>query len=140
MSPLWVNVTKVVFVAALYLFLWFVARSIGAHLSAPPAPRPGAGTHRRPTGVVLAISGAGGTRHVEVRDSVVVGRGAVDVVVDDPFASDRHLRIDVEGDRVTVVDLGSTNGTVINDIVIHVPTVVQRGDVIRVGTTTLEVQ
>jgi pSer/pThr/pTyr-binding forkhead associated (FHA) protein len=61
-------------------------------------------------------------------------------VIDDPFASDRHLRLSVDAGRLLVEDLGSTNGTLVNDRRIDTPTTLTRGDSIRVGTTTLEVR
>jgi pSer/pThr/pTyr-binding forkhead associated (FHA) protein len=69
-----------------------------------------------------------------------VGRGGVDVVIDDPFASDRHLRLSFDSGSLLVEDLGSTNGTLVNDRPIDTPTALTRGDNIRVGTTTLEVR
>jgi hypothetical protein len=142
MSPLWINLTKVGFVAALYLFLWYVARSVAAHLSTSPTTRSRRDEPADPASVTIAITGSTATpaRHVEVRGPLVVGRGEVDVVVDDPFASDRHLMLDLAGGRLIVHDLGSTNGTLVNDVVIHEPMVLDRGDTIRVGTTILEVR
>jgi pSer/pThr/pTyr-binding forkhead associated (FHA) protein len=141
MATLWINVIKVGFVAALYLFLWFVARSIARHLSRRPAPTRAVPAPAPPGSIVVAVSDRAGTvtRHIEVRGPLVVGRGDADVVIDDPFASDRHLRLDVDTGRLAVEDLGSTNGTLVNDVVIHQRTIVARGDRIRVGTTTLEV-
>lgn len=142
MSPLWINLTKVAFVVTVYLFLWYVARSVAAHLSTSPAARPRRDEPADPASVMIAITGSesAAPRHVEVRGPLVVGRGQVDVVVDDPFASDRHLELDLDGGRLVVHDLGSTNGTLVNDVVIHEPMVLDRGDRIRVGTTILEVR
>ena len=45
----------------------------------------------------------------------VIGRGAeADVVVDDAGVSRRHAEIHVDGGRVRVIDLGSTNGTFVD--------------------------
>jgi len=44
----------------------------------------------------------------------IVGREAVDVVLMDPTVSRRHAVVRVQGDRVTVTDLGSTNGTLVD--------------------------
>lgn len=140
MSALWINLVKVAFVAAIYLFLWFVARAVTSHLSRP-ATRSEPGATGGPEAVVVAIDQPDRpTRHVEVRGPLIVGRGAVDVIVDDPFASDRHLRLDLDAGRLSVEDLGSTNGTLVNDTVIHRRTILNSGDRVRVGTTTLEVR
>jgi hypothetical protein len=141
MSPLWVNVVKVAFVAVIYLYLWFVARAVASHLSATATQRSRPSPTGAPEAVIVAISDQSGTaRNVEVRGPLVVGRGAVDIVIDDPFASDRHVRLDLRAGRLVVEDLGSTNGTLVNDTVIHVPTTVGRGDRVTMGTTTLEVR
>jgi pSer/pThr/pTyr-binding forkhead associated (FHA) protein len=48
-----------------------------------------------------------------------------------------HCRIDVEGDRLIVADLSSTNGTFINDQRIAAPTRLYAGDRLRVGSFIL---
>jgi pSer/pThr/pTyr-binding forkhead associated (FHA) protein len=142
MSALWINAFKVAFVLGLYLFLWQVTRAVRTHLSDQPARRasgdPATITESR---IIAITTGADGSvRHIEVRKPLVVGRGAVDVVIDDPFASDRHLRLSFDSGSLLVEDLGSTNGTLVNDRPIDTPTALTRGDNIRVGTTTLEVR
>lgn len=48
------------------------------------------------------------------RGEVVLGRGeGCDVAFDDPDVSRRHVQVGVGGGRVTVADLGSSNGTVL---------------------------
>jgi pSer/pThr/pTyr-binding forkhead associated (FHA) protein len=140
MSPIWVNAVKVAFIGVIYLYLWYVARAVATHLKASPSRRPQPSPTPSEVAVVTITDRSGATRHVEVRRPVIVGRGAVDIVIDDPFASDRHLRLDVNAGRLVVEDLGSTNGTLVNDTVIHVPTIIGRGDTVRVGTTMLEVK
>lgn len=44
---------------------------------------------------------------------IVIGRDEVDLVLDDPEVSRQHAAIEVAGENVTVVDLGSANGTVV---------------------------
>ena len=46
-----------------------------------------------------------------VKPRVVIGRHDADINVDDPEISRQHAAIEVAGDRVTLFDLGSTNGT-----------------------------
>src|SRR5512133_638615 len=47
-------------------------------------------------------------------DGVTVGkRGCADLAIDDPFVSARHLRIEAREGRWHLVDLGSTNGTLL---------------------------
>ena len=46
---------------------------------------------------------------------VVIGREGGDLSLEDPEISRQHAAIEVSGDRVTVVDLGSSNGTLVGD-------------------------
>ncbi len=60
-----------------------------------------------------------------------------DVVVDDPGASRQHARIGNSNGEFVLVDLGSTNGTLVNDEPIGERTL-QDGDRITIGETVLE--
>ena len=46
---------------------------------------------------------------------MVIGREDVDLALDDPEISRQHAAIEVAGERITVVDLGSANGTQIGE-------------------------
>jgi hypothetical protein len=131
MPTIAVNVIKVLFVAVLYGFLWYVARSIGSHLRTAPPERPSGPpsiTVLDDTGTVIQLTGP-----------VVVGRGdAADVVLDDPYASDRHARFGVSGGRPWVEDLGSTNGTEVNEMPVTARVELDPGDRIKVGQTMME--
>jgi len=58
-----------------------------------------------------------------------------DIQANDPRVSRRHARIRAEGGRVTIADLGSTNGTLVNDVPITGEYVLHDGDLIRMGHT-----
>lgn len=49
------------------------------------------------------------------RPKVVIGREDVELVLNDPEISRHHAAIEVSGDRVTLLDLGSTNGTFMDE-------------------------
>lgn len=65
----------------------------------------------------------------------VVGRDeSCDIVVSDSKVSRKHLQIIVDEDNnVSVVDLGSTNGTYVNQTRITGEVRLKRGDVVRIG-------
>jgi len=42
---------------------------------------------------------------------VTIGRSGTDIRIDDPEVSRKHCLVKVFGDRIAIVDLGSTNGT-----------------------------
>jgi FHA domain-containing protein/ubiquitin-hydrolase Zn-finger-containing protein len=59
---------------------------------------------------------------------------------EDTQVSRRHARIAVQGGQVVAEDLGSTNGTYVNDQPINSPRALNPGDKIRVGLTVLELR
>ena len=67
----------------------------------------------------------------------VVGRDpGVDFILDDTVASRRHFRIVPVGGTWILEDLGSTNGTFVNDARVR-RVQLKDGDVIRVGSTRM---
>jgi hypothetical protein len=60
-----------------------------------------------------------------------------DVVVDDPGASRQHARISSANGEFVLVDLGSTNGTLVNDAAVAEHALAD-GDRITIGETVLE--
>lgn len=83
-----------------------------------PVRRPG-GDLKMPAGfrVSLAvIAGPEAGRMYEIeRPRVVIGRAEADVNLDDPEMSRQHAALEISGERITLVDLGSTNGTYVGD-------------------------
>ncbi len=53
--------------------------------------------------------------------------------------SRRHCRLRATADGVVVEDLGSRNGTHVNDVRIERPTTLEPGDVVRIGPLVFEV-
>src|SRR3954468_20586481 len=58
----------------------------------------------------------------------------------DTQVSRRHARISVQGGQVVAEDLGSTNGTYVNDQPIGSPRAINPGDKVRIGLTVLELR
>jgi len=68
----------------------------------------------------------------------VIGRDRdVQLRVDEGDVSRRHARVLVSGDRVTLEDLGSSNGTFCNDQRVETPLGLSDGDRITVGPVHL---
>ena len=84
---------------------------------------------------LLMMSATGETRQVQLApQGNRVGRGpSNDVIVDSAQASRDHALIEVEQAFVTITDLGSRNGTFVNDIRIETQ-VLADGDAIRLGS------
>ncbi len=58
----------------------------------------------------------------------------------DNQVSRRHLRLQPWGQGAWVEDLGSTNGTYVNDQPLHGPREIRPGDRVRIGLTVLELR
>lgn len=69
----------------------------------------------------------------DLAGAVTLGRGEVEIHLDDPFASSRHARIWRQGHVLVIEDLGSTNGTYLNDEPLSGPQPLHPGDRIRIG-------
>jgi FHA domain len=69
----------------------------------------------------------------DLAGTVTLGRGDVEIQLDDPFASSRHARIWKQGHVLVIEDLGSTNGTYLNDEPLNGPQPLHPGDRIRIG-------
>ena len=147
------------FLAVLYLFLLWVARSAlrdlrGARerVAAPPPDATGLYSASVPPGheldgaghpllrVERAASWVPGSAF-DVTGGVVLGRGdQVDIRLEDTFASARHARIVPQGSVLVLEDLGSTNGTYLNGEPLRGPQPLHPGDRIRIGETEFSFQ
>src|ERR1700749_2930011 len=74
-----------------------------------------------------------GTAYEIPSQGATLGRGDVEIRLDDPFASSHHARISREGHVVVIEDLGSTNGTYLNEEQLTGPQPLHPGDRIRIG-------
>lgn len=61
------------------------------------------------------------------------------IVLRDDYVSTRHARVYPSGSEWIVEDLGSTNGTWINKTRVVTPTVVEPGQDLRIGRTTMRI-
>jgi hypothetical protein len=118
----------------IYLFLWWIARSMRAHLGRREAAP--SKTRR------LEVRAEGGAAVAAPLDAaVVIGRSSeADLVIDDPFASDFHARVAPDGGGFRIQDLGSTNGTFLNGERLSSPAAVAPGDTIRIGQTIMGIR
>ncbi len=77
-----------------------------------------------------------GKRYDLKGNSVAIGRDpGSDICIDEETVSRRHARIEKQEGRTYVVDLGSTNGTYLNDARVqpYVPVALAEGDRLKVG-------
>ena len=140
---------KFCLVAILYLFLarvvWIVARELrgtpapAPAVPAPPSPaRPRKGKAWRLV-LVEPAAEAGATFPVDGEVTLGRGGGCNVPLAFDTFVSQVHARAFDRDGALWVEDLGSRNGTFVDEQPVHEPTYVARGSRIRVGETVLEV-
>jgi pSer/pThr/pTyr-binding forkhead associated (FHA) protein len=95
---------------------------------------------REPTfRVVQVLEGGGSGMIVHAKDArVEIGREGGDMnFPNDPYISSRHLRVELEGDALKIVDLGSKNGTYLK---ISGETALTHGDYLFMGKQLLRVE
>lgn len=146
-------ILKIAFLVLLYGFIVLIARSATKDLGGAPQESIvlGAAEAARlraeagiPSARLLVVDSPelrqGST--IEVTGPTVVGRdaGCGIRLERDEFASARHARIEPLPDGVRIEDLGSTNGTFVNDAKVTNPRRLSAGDVVRIGATELQVQ
>jgi hypothetical protein len=141
------------FLAVLYLFLLWMARSAlkdlrrGSTGSAPAAYADdatgmhvasaglsGDGAHGEPKLRVETAAGLKSGSAYSRADGAVLGRGEqADIRLEDTFASSQHARLAPHGEVIVLEDLGSTNGTYLNEEPLRGPQPLHPGDRIRIG-------
>jgi predicted component of type VI protein secretion system len=81
-----------------------------------------------------------GTR-IPLDDPVELGRDPdLEFHLDDREISRRHARVEADGDGAVISDLGSTNGTYVNDQPITTARRLVSGDQVRMGLSVLELR
>lgn len=153
MPPFVLTVLKIALLVLLYFFVWRAVRAILADLyggtrrerraAARQAPqtrpvRRGKGT---PTKVVVVDERGSKAGTYRLNKTLQVGRGqSCDIRLTDTYVSTAHARITNRNGAWMVEDLGSTNGTYLNQRRVTTPAALAPGDRIRVGKTTLELR
>jgi signal transduction histidine kinase len=87
---------------------------------------------------LVCVSGPDLGTTFPVAKPVVIGRGKADIVLAENEVSRRHARLYYSGQHGYLLeDLGSSNGTLVNGVKLHKPTIVAVGDRIQIGRTVL---
>jgi pSer/pThr/pTyr-binding forkhead associated (FHA) protein len=146
------------FLAVLYLFLLWVARSSlrdlsqnedasmvmdGDQAAVPRRERQGPDLRSGvdPRLEVVAAMGLDPGTSFELGDGATMGRtDGSDIPVDDPFASSVHARIFPRGQFMYIEDMGSTNGTYLNGRRLRAAERLKVGDTVRIGETEYRYQ
>jgi len=153
-SPFALSVLKYSLIVLLYFFVFRAIRSVAVDVSgrrrgattemripAAAAAKPSRGG-KPPTQVVVHDAGASGKpATVRLTGQVEIGRGDKCAIrLQDHYVSQVHARLYERDGDWHVEDMGSTNGTFLNDGTISGSAVVRAGDAVRVGKTVLELR
>jgi pSer/pThr/pTyr-binding forkhead associated (FHA) protein len=92
--------------------------------------------------ILEIVEGSEAGRQLQLDSVVDVGREpSLPLHLDeDTQVSRRHARIALQGGQVVVEDLGSTNGTYVNEQPISSPRALNPGDRVRIGLTVIELR
>ena len=139
------------FLVVLYLFLIWITRSALRDLRRPagrpepvmasdatglyPASRaPTPNGALEPRLIVERAPGHTPGMEYDVGEGATLGRGdRAEIRLEDPFASSRHAKLTRQGGIVVLEDLGSTNGTYLNEELLSGPQPLHQGDRVRIG-------
>jgi pSer/pThr/pTyr-binding forkhead associated (FHA) protein len=162
MSELVVLGLKLGFLALLWLFILFTGNVIRTDLfgrkvspaelaQAAVATAPAATATRQPKlsrralkqlpTTLTVTHGKQAGLQVPLGEAVLIGRAPdCQLHLDDDYVSTRHARIGLTASGYQVEDLGSTNGTFVNNQRLTAPTPFGAGDVLRIGRTLMSVE
>jgi len=154
-SPFVLSVLKYALLALLYFFVFRAVRSVALGVSgrreeaprrqkAAPAPAPApsrSGRARPPSQVVIHEPDGAKARTMRLAGAVDIGRSERCAIrLDDTYVSQMHARLYGDDGTWYVEDLGSTNGTFVNDRKVERASEVHSGDVVKIGKTLLELR
>ena len=75
----------------------------------------------------------------DIDRDIVLGRiGSSDIVIRDTFTSSKHARVFTRTGHYWLEDLGSTNGTFLNEVLVEQPVILADKDIFRVGGVTFQ--
>jgi hypothetical protein len=141
---------RLALVAVLYAFLATVMRvaAHGLRAAAPPVTEPAPAPAAAPAGVaelrlIVLEPGSSALRSgqvVELPDGATLGRSArAEVVLADSSVSAEHARVFRVGRAWVVTDMGSTNGTQVNQTAVNGEMPLAANDVLTLGSVQLQV-
>jgi hypothetical protein len=152
MSDAVLTVLKFCLLALLYVFLLRVVMVVAREMRGTPvpapaaAPRPPAPAPARPSKrrewrlvVVEPMSERGRVYAIDREATMGRGGGCAISLPSDTFASQVHARAHDRDGNLWIEDVGSTNGTIVNGKRIDHPVKLRKGDRVKIGETTFEV-
>lgn len=150
MSELLVLGLKFAFLALLWVFVLFTGNVIRTDLfgrrvrESAGEPKPSRKARRTaarmPTKLRITKGKQAGLT-MALGDALTIGRSSdCQLILDDDYVSTRHTRVSRTNDGYVVEDLGSTNGTFLNNVRLSQPMPFTSSDTLRIGQTLLTVE
>lgn len=155
MSELVVLGLKLGFLAALWLFILFVANVVrtdllgrklspaelaaaGALATGDPVPKLSKRAERKLPKSLKVTHGPQAGLTLPLGQPILIGRASdCQLLLDDDYVSTRHARISLGPAGYQLEDLGSTNGSFVNNQRISTPTPIGPSDTVRIGRTLI---
>lgn len=124
------QVLRYVLIILIYLFLYRVFKIIYMDIK-------GVRKERQLTKAKLVYTNGEGT--FNLFEATTVGRADdCDIVIENPYISSKHAMIRKKGNKFTIQDLNSTNGTFVNGKRIRNITRLRNNDIIIIGDVELK--
>jgi hypothetical protein len=150
-TPFALSALKYGLFALLFLFIWRSMRWVVRGLSVAEAAAAERGGRRSrdaaptlppgPSTLLVKTESDAKPRTVKLSATMTVGRAPeCELRVDDTYASQQHARLFAKNNSWFVEDLGSTNGTFVNEQKLAAPAMLQPGDKVRIGQTIMELR
>lgn len=154
MPPIVFALIQGLLLVLLYLFVARAVRTIWKDVSATaaaggaapargkPAKAPAKRKQRAAPGELVIHTPQGRPRVVRLEGhDVTFGRSETSTVaLDDAYISDHHAKVFLSDGEWRITDLGSTNGTFLNQVKVTSPTPIAAGDQLGIGKTTVQVR
>lgn len=153
MPPFVLTVLKFLFLALLYFFVYRAIRSVVVDLrasegtrapgraQAPSRDRGKKARGKTPRSITVLDQNGRKADTIALDGTVQIGRAdACQVKLEDTYVSSFHARLFNRDGAWVVEDLGSTNGTYLNQRRLTSPAELNAGDRLRVGKTTMELR
>lgn len=140
-SDVTILLLRLAFLAVLYVFLFQLLIIMWRDLRAPAPP-----VQQAPAGPALDVLAPAATgkligEALSLAAVTSLGRGVQNtIVLADPSVSTEHALVTYRLGQWWIEDLGSTNGTHLNDTLVDQPTVIHTGDILRLGSVQVRVR
>jgi len=134
-------ILKYVYLALIYLFLLQIILLIRADVRRQRASKKASSRPGPALEIIVGSELIDGAQDplISLSGTLIAGRDAsCDIQISDASVSGRHAQFTVKDRRCVVEDLGSTNGTFINDIKLEGKAELAKDDIVKIGMVSFQ--